>query len=105
MEYLSFCRLEEKNQLIEELQTKLDTKLKESSNSSLKWQKEISDATNKIADLTKKCKSLTEELTEIKKQSQEVQELKQVRIKDLLKEIKAVFYKYDFAKPFYHKKI
>ena len=80
--------------------------MKEASNSSLKWQKEISDATNKIADLTKKCKSLTEELTEIKKQSQEVQELKQVRIKDLFKrEIKAVFYKYDFAKPFYHKKI
>ena len=84
---------------------KMDTKMKEASNSSLKWQKEISDATNKITDLTKKCKSLTEELTEIKKQSQEVQELKQVRIKDLLKEIKAVLYKSDFLKPFYHKKL
>ena len=78
MEYLSLCRLEEKNQLIEELQTKLDTKLKESSNSSLKWQKEVEDADKKISDLTKKCKSLTEELTDMKKQSQEVQESKQV---------------------------
>merc|ERR1711862_722544 len=55
-------RLEEKNQLIEEMQAKMDSKQKESSTSSLKWQKELQDANNKITDLTKKCKSLTEEL-------------------------------------------
>ena len=51
---------------------------KESSTSSLKWQKELLDANNKITDLTKKCKSLTEELMGLKKQSDEVQESKKV---------------------------